>query len=170
MNSYADGIDRLEISVVSQDGCITGHLRTESHIYIEFADEDVFYDYTVDELTADLQLIIRSLHLKRKEAIRNLVISSGYALRNNEIDHWDARVRRYRKALAEVVSYGESSCSGVGIGMTSALNDQTVWLKSEFLDDCDEKQFLSAFYYANEAMWSDYRTQSRQLKDQYLKA
>lgn len=165
MPEISNSLNSLIIQSNSPDRKINGEISSWNQIEIWFCDENSYYNYKRDSLEYQVATLLKSLMTIRDEA-RKKILSQFDGWRSDDV-HWDARHRRYRTEIAEVMSEGISGSGRIEIYRVG-LFDWMVAIKRGTLEELEEEEFCNEISSALSKLQHDYAVKVYEMKRQHF--
>lgn len=167
MTTLRDLLASLKVNVTSPDGHIKARLAGGDDLKIAFR-PGAYQDYKERELEHQLErLAVLAWVGYRRGYFEAMAKSSNQTVDEVKKPHWDAKYRRYYKAVEEMVAQGESP-SGVIRARSKGFAFWKVRIEDGALEAMDEEQFLSEALATFRKVRANGEAQRTLLKDEYF--
>ena len=166
MTDFGVALDAMTVTVTSPDGNITARLSRRDRVTVAFR-AGSYAEYDAADLARQLGRLLRLLEVGRLRGWRAARSQTGIEAVDHGGTHWDPRRRRYRAAIAELVSEGVSVTELITI-TAPGFHDFEVHIDQSAFDGVGESEFLAEFAEAVDDLISDRRAQLRRLKAEHF--
>ena len=167
MTKISSSLNSIVIEAKSPDRRICGELSSWDQIEVWFDDEDAYIQYERESLEHQVSALLKSLMTVRERA-RKEVLGQFEGWQSDKT-HWDARRRRYRTELDEIMAEGTSGSGRITIYRVGLL-DWMVAVKPNALDNLDEDEFCSEVESALASLKRDYALKVYEMKKEHFGA